>query len=207
MTDAGAIRGRGRPGYDQATVLRTAIELFNRQGYDATSMGDLAQHLGLTKSAIYHHVPSKEHLLRQALDEALDGLTAAVETARLAHSAATAGQRLRATLHQAVLILTTHLPAVTLLLRVRGNTELELSALRRRREIDDVLAGLVTEAKREGSIRDDLDPQVVSRLLFGTVNSLTEWYRPDGPVPGPHLADTLTTLLFDGLQHNTHDVS
>ncbi len=75
MSDAAPAR-RGRPGYDQATVLRRAIELFNRQGYDATSMGDLAAELGLTKSAIYHHVPSKEPLLAAALDEALDGLTA-----------------------------------------------------------------------------------------------------------------------------------
>ena len=35
-------------------------------------VGDLAGELGLSKSAIYHHVPSKEHLLQQALDEALD---------------------------------------------------------------------------------------------------------------------------------------
>ena len=37
---------RGRPGYDQETVLRRAVELFNRQGYDATSIGDLARELG-----------------------------------------------------------------------------------------------------------------------------------------------------------------
>ena len=45
-----------------------AVDLFNRQGYDATSVGDVARKLGLTKSAIYHHVPSKEHLLALALD-------------------------------------------------------------------------------------------------------------------------------------------
>ena len=88
---------RGRPGYDQQTVLRRAIELFNRQGYDATSMGDLARELGLTKSAIYHHVPSKEHLLAAALDEALDGLSAAVDAAA---AAARGHQRLRAAAHR-----------------------------------------------------------------------------------------------------------
>src|SRR4051794_41930618 len=72
---------RGRPGYDQETVLRRAIELFNTQGYEATSIGDLARELGLTKSAIYHHVSSKESLLSAALDEALDGLSAAIDTA------------------------------------------------------------------------------------------------------------------------------
>ena len=72
---------RGRPGHDQATVLRIAIDLFNRQGYDGTSMGDLAAELGVTKSAIYHHVPSKQHLLSLALDEALEGLEATIASA------------------------------------------------------------------------------------------------------------------------------
>src|SRR3954468_49805 len=117
---------RGRPGYDQETVLRRAIELFNRQGYEASSIGDLAKELGLTKSAIYHHVPSKEHLLSAALDEALDGLTAAVESAAAAAPGTSAYVRLRTVVQESVAILVEHLPAVTLLLRVRGNSEIEL---------------------------------------------------------------------------------
>lgn len=190
---------RGRPGYDQETVLRRAIDLFIRQGYDGTSMGDIARELGLTKSAIYHHVPSKQHLLEQALDEALDGLTAAVRTARSTTSGPGADERLRATVHESVRILAAHLPAVTLLLRVRGNSELEADALRRRREIDDAFAELVADAAAEGAIRADLPPELVSRLLFGTVNSLVEWYRPDGPVDPDHLADAITTMAFEGL--------
>ena len=65
---------RGRPGYDQRGILEVAVAAFNEHGYDATSIGMLADRLGLSKSAIYHHVASKEELLRLALDEALDGL-------------------------------------------------------------------------------------------------------------------------------------
>src|SRR3954447_26707004 len=79
---------RGRPGNDQAAVLRGAIDLFNRKGYDATSIGDVAEELGVTKSAVFHHVPSKEHLLSEALDEALDGLEAAVDAAAQADGSA-----------------------------------------------------------------------------------------------------------------------
>ncbi len=67
---------RGRPGYDQQSVLRIAVDVFNRHGYDATSMGILAENLGISKSAIYHHVPSKGDLLKLALDHALGGLEA-----------------------------------------------------------------------------------------------------------------------------------
>jgi len=189
---------RGRPGHDQQTVLRVAIELFNRQGYDAASMGDLARELGLTKSAIYHHVPSKEHLLERALDEALDELTAALDTVH-ADTSHTPEERLRAAVRSSVVVLAEHLPAVTLLLRVRGNSEVELAALKRRRVLDDKLAGLVQAAVDEGTLRGDIPPELISRLLFGMVNSLVEWYRPDGSVPVQEISAAIVDLAFDGL--------
>jgi AcrR family transcriptional regulator len=190
---------RGRPGHDQESVLRVAIDLFNRQGYDATSMGDLARELGLTKSAIYHHVTSKEHLLELALDEALGKLTAALDTVR-ADPSYSPEQRLRAAVRSSVVVLAEHLPAVTLLLRVRGNTPAEQKALARRRDIDHRLAEMVREAADAGAIRADVDPLLTSRLLFGTVNSMTEWLRDGSDAEA--LADTVTTLAFDGLMRH-----
>jgi AcrR family transcriptional regulator len=195
---------RGRPGYNQETVLRRAIDLFNRQGYDGTSMGDIAKELGLSKSAIYHHVPSKEHLLSAALNEALDGLTAAVDSAASAAPGTSASARLRTVVQQSVEILVQHLPAVTLLLRVRGNSEIELAALERRRAVDDKLAALVQAAVDEGALRADIPPDLISRLLFGMVNSLIEWYRPNGSVDPDVLAASIAALAFDGLSlHET----
>jgi hypothetical protein len=51
----------------------------------------------------------------------------------------------------------------------------------------------------EGALRADLDPDLVSRLLFGMVNSLVEWYREDGPVEPADLARAIATIGFDGL--------
>jgi AcrR family transcriptional regulator len=192
-------RRRGRPGYDQETVLRRAITLFNRQGYDGTSMGDLAKELGFTKSAIYHHVPSKQHLLQEALDEALDELTMIVEAAVAPADDRPAYERLREVVERSVHVLVAHQPAVTLLLRVRGNSEPELAALRRRRDIDAQLATLVRAAMDEGALRSDLSPELVSRLLFGMVNSLVEWYRAEGAVSADDLSDAIATFAFSGL--------
>ncbi|MFI7112593.1 TetR/AcrR family transcriptional regulator [Nonomuraea sp. NPDC050227] len=192
-------RGRGRPGYDQAAILRAAVELFNRRGYDATSMGDLAKELGLTKPAIYHHVTGKEQLLGQALDDALDELTAAVTAATRDAAGRTAYERLREVVRRSVEVLVAHQPSVTLLLRVRGNSPVELAALERRRWLDDRLAALVADAVAEGALRDDVPPALVSRLLFGMVNSLVEWYRPDGAYDRAMVADAVTVIAFDGL--------
>jgi AcrR family transcriptional regulator len=193
-------RPRGRPGYDRETVLRRAIELFNRQGYDATSINDLAVELGVTKSALYHHFDSKEAILSAALDEALEGLSSAVAAAADATRDERAYDRLHATVEAAVRILVSHLPAVTLLLRVRGNSPLELAALERRRHIDEQLATVVKQAVDEGDLRADVDPDVISRLVFGTVNSLVDWYRPGGSIPPETLASAVTSVLFQGLR-------
>src|SRR5690625_999740 len=73
---------RGRPGYDRQTLVDLCVKVFNRHGYDATSMGMLATELGISKSAIYHHVKTKEEILQSALTEALDGLEAVMAEAR-----------------------------------------------------------------------------------------------------------------------------
>jgi hypothetical protein len=101
---------------------------------------------------------------------------------------------------RSVQVLVAHQPAVTLLLRVHGNSETEVAALRRRRGIDRALAGLVQEAVSEGALRGDLDPELISRLLFGMVNSLVEWYRPDGPVAVHDLSTAIVDLAFEGLR-------
>ena len=55
-------------------------------------------------------------------------------------------------------------------------------------------------AVEAGDVRPDVDPDVTSRLLFGTVNSLTEWYRPGGGLSADDLADALVATVFDGLR-------
>ncbi|KQR54009.1 TetR family transcriptional regulator [Leifsonia sp. Leaf336] len=185
---------RGRPGYDQRGILEVAVAAFNEHGYDATSIGMLAERLGLSKSAIYHHVASKDELLALALDEALDGLEGALRSAE--EASGTAAERLALVLREAVLVLADRLPYVTLLLRVRGNTEVERAALQRRRAFDHAVATLVAEARTEGALRADGDPAVVARLLFGMINSLTEWYDPAGAVTPDDLADTILAFAL-----------
>jgi len=163
---------RGRPGYDLQGILDVAVTVFNTHGYDATTMDMLAARLKLSKGAIYHHVASKEQLLELALDRALDALEEILEQSQDRGDAAS---RLAFLLEGAVGVLVRELPSVTLLLRLRGNSDVERTAMDRRRVFDKEVADLIAEAQRDGSIRTDIAPGVAERLLFGMLNSLTEW--------------------------------
>jgi AcrR family transcriptional regulator len=191
-------RRRGRPGHDLESVLATAVAVFIERGFDGTSIDELARRLGVSKSAIYHHVESKDALLGLALDRALTGLEEAADEVRTLDGPAVA--RLEALVRSSVAVLVERLPYVTLLLRVRGNSEVERQSLRRRRRIDALAAELVRQAVAEGDLRPDIEPAVTARLLFGTVNSLTEWLQPRGRHDAEELADSVTAILFEGLR-------
>ena len=190
--------GAAAPATTAIRSSRSRSTLFNEQGYDATSVADLATRLGLTKSALYHHFDSKEQLLALALDEALSRLEGVFDEPDAREGSP--AERLGAVLRGAVRVLVDRLPYVTLLLRVRGNSDIERAALERRRAFDHRVTALVVEAQQAGIVRDDIDGPVATRLIFGMVNSIVEWYRPGGPVDRERLAYDVVTMALDGMR-------
>ncbi|MFE7130252.1 TetR/AcrR family transcriptional regulator [Streptomyces sp. NPDC057638] len=190
-----------RDTYTPETLLTVAVRVFNERGYDGTSMEHLSQAAGISKSSIYHHVASKEELLRRAVSRALDALFETLDEPGAVEGRAI--DRVEYVTRRTVEVLMAELPYVTLLLRVRGNTTTERWALERRREFDQRVSELMRAAADAGDLRADVDDRLATRLLFGMVNSLVEWYRPH---PGAaqeeeeRLAGTVVRLAFDGLR-------
>ena len=190
--------GRRRTNHDSQWLLEIAVAEFNRRGYDGTSMSQVARAAGITKSTIYHHFGSRELLLRAALERALDALFAVLDQEPSEFDGE--GETLRHLIADTAATLVAHLPYVTLLLRVRGNSPTELWALERRREFDRQVAELVAKAARVGEVRGEIDPGLATRLIFGMVNSISEWYRIGREQPSTQLADMVSSLAMDGLR-------
>ena len=193
---------RGRPGYDRETLIRVCVEVFNVHGYDATSMGMLAKHLGISKSAIYHHVDSKEAILDHAVTDALDALEACLDG--VAGNGADAGAQVEEGIRGTLRVLVEKQPEVTLLLRLRGNSAVEVAAVERRREITRRFGDLLEAAQAAGAVRSDVTPRNLARLALGMINSIVDWYRPDRGVPGQQgpgqMIDAVTGVVLGGLR-------
>ncbi|MFF3612503.1 TetR/AcrR family transcriptional regulator [Streptomyces sp. NPDC002580] len=188
-----------RDTYTPETLLSVAVRVFNERGYDGTSMEHLSKAAGISKSSIYHHVAGKEELLRRAVSRALDGLFEILDEEHAREGRAV--ERLEYVVRRMVEVLTSELPYVTLLLRVRGNTDAERWALERRRDFDHRVAELLKAAAADGDVRGDVEVRLVTRLVFGMINSLVEWYRPDARGMGAReVADAVVLLVFGGLR-------
>lgn len=190
--------------HDAQSLLQVAVRTFNERGYDGTSMDAIAAAAGITKSSIYHHVSGKEALLGQALDHAVRALDDALlpaEEALATHARPI--DAVETVVRRTTAALLKDVETITLFLRVRGNSDTERRAIESRRAFDNRVAGLLQAAADAGELHPDIDPALMTRLVFGTVNSLVEWYRPDGQLTPQQIEDHVVALVLDGLRSRT----
>ena len=199
----GGSRKIGRPSkkhrapYDIETVTSAAVRVFNRRGYEAASMEDVARETGLTKSSLYYHVASKEELLARALERAFKWLLGVLEEPGA--RSGTPLERLRHIVYRSVLITLEFVQEVELLQRVKGNTPTERQAMARRRRFDREVTALVRQAIAAGQIHADIDAGLLTRLVFGMGNSITQWYRHEGRLRPEQIAGAMSRLVFEGI--------
>lgn len=188
---------RGRPGYDQEQMLEVIVQVFNDRGYDAATLENIAKRLGLSKSAVYHHFTSKAEMLELALNQVLGALEEVFADRQATHGEAQ--DRISFVVRGAVQVACERQPYLKLLLRLNGNSEVELNAMERRRLIDARMREMFVLARSEHTLSDNFDPGLAARYTFGMVNSVVEWYRPNGKFTPEQLADTLLQMLAGGL--------
>ena len=189
---------KSRKAYNFDALLDVAVRVFLERGYDGSSLDQVARAAGITKASIYYHARGKEELLLRGTGRAFDALLAVLAEPAAARGPAV--KRLKHVVRRTIEITIAMTPEVALLLRVRGNTRAERRILERRREFDRLIAQLFGAAQKEKGIRSDLDARLATRLLFGMLNSITEWYRREGALHAPEIADAVFKVAFDGLE-------
>jgi len=185
--------------YNRDAIADVAVRVFLERGYDGASLDHVARAAGITKASIYYHVRGKEELLARGVGRAFDALDAAFDEPGARHGNAAA--RLRHIIRRTIEITVAMRPEVALLLRVRGNTSVEKAIVARRRAFDHLVARHFARAQRADELRRDLDPRLATRLLFGMLNSITEWYRPGGKLAARDIVQAVYRLAFEGLEN------
>jgi AcrR family transcriptional regulator len=198
------VKSVGRPSakerkpYNLDAIVDVAVQVFLRHGYDGASLDQVAEAAGITKASIYYHAEGKEALLKHGAGRALDALFAVLEEPAAIEGRAL--DRLKHVVRRTIEITVKRLPEVALLLRVRGNTETERWILDRRRRFDRLVVKIVDEAQAKGELRADIEAGLITRLLFGMLNSITEWYRPGGALSPDDVIAAATRIAFEGLE-------
>ncbi|MBL8302929.1 MAG: TetR family transcriptional regulator [Ideonella sp.] len=186
----------------RAGIVRTATRLFAESGYPGTSMSDLAQACGISKALLYHYVDDKYQLLLEITEghvSRLAALVAEVEAEGLA-----AEPRLRRLISRFVEeyaqarhdhgVLTQDVKFLADADRAR--------VLATERQVVDAFARTIREARPvgPGGPTDCADlAKPLTMLLFGMMNWMFTWLRPDGRLGPQEMAPIVADLFLGGL--------
>jgi TetR/AcrR family transcriptional regulator, cholesterol catabolism regulator len=184
-------------------IYYVAAKIFCDKGYDATSMSDIADAVGITKAGIYHYVKSKQDLLFAIMNFGMDKLE--LHVILPARAVTDAEQRLRAILrNHSLLIIKGSAPEGYSPLTVLNDEMAGLTPAHRRkvqqrkRAYMDLMRETLLQLKEEGKLKD-VDTTVAAFSLFGMLLWLSRWYRPDGRLTGEDVANEIEKIALGGL--------
>ena len=183
-------------------ILHTAARLFQQRGYDATSMNDVAAALKLSKGGLYHHFQSKDEILFEIMDHAMEITEERVMAP--VRSLADPEERLRSLIRRHIeVVLSPGDREITVMLH--ENHPLP-PALRKRinaRKKDYIhfLESLMTEVqnKAQHQTRGKVSPRAAAFALLGMINWIYQWYKPEGELQARNLIPQFTDLIFGGI--------
>lgn len=179
----------------RARILVHAAGLFAEKGYEATSLNDLAECLGLTKPAVYNYFRSKQDLYDAVILETLSGLLDHVRTSVEANGSPPT--RLKAFMTAHARYFAGHRDGfATMLVGFGGmqNLEFRNDAMGLRQSYEALLGSILDEGVAGKSFRD-VDPRVATRAVLSLLNWMVRWFRPDGPQTAEQLAMEYYNLL------------
>jgi AcrR family transcriptional regulator len=183
-------------------ILRVAARLFQQQGYDATSMNDIAAALKLSKGGLYHHFQGKDEILFDLMDHALDITQERVLDPL--HGIADPEERLRTLIRLHVdLVMSVRDREITVLLH--ENHPLPPSLRKRinsrKKEYVVFLEKLVAEVQQVRQSRRAVSARAATFALLGMINWIYQWYKPEGALHSEQLAREFTEIFFAGAFH------
>lgn len=178
-------------------ILHAALRAFRSKGYHGTTLDDIAQQLGVRKTALYHYFPDKEAILHACHREGLEEVAGIVAAARRRPSAA---EQLAHAIREHVRVMTDTLEGSSLALEVSALSprhQTEVIAARDRYE--QALRDMVRRGIAAGEFRA-VDPKLAVFAILGAINWVARWYSPTGSVRpsilGAHFADHLVRGLL-----------
>jgi len=181
-------------------LLREAASAFNRHGFHATSLDDIAQRLGLTKAALYHYFPSKQTLLSACFTRAMEVAFASLDRAR--GEGGTGRDTLRRTVSYYLEQMIDELSCCVVLLEENALRPADHAALVHQRDrFENALRGLVRDGIADGSIVT-CDPKLVVFAMLGAINWIPKWFRHSGEWSAPQLTVALMELFDRMLSTN-----
>lgn len=181
----------------RAEILHAALLAFGERGYHGATLEQIAERLGMRKTALYHYFPDKEAILYACHRESLAEVSRHLQDARQQYDAA--AERLRHIIREHVRVMTDTLQGSSLAFEVHALSSAhqeDIVAARDRYERG--LREIIAQGMRDGEF-GAVNPKVAVFAILGAINWIARWYRSDGSIDARALGSEFADYLVGGL--------
>lgn len=181
-------------------ILTAALALFSRKGYLKTSLTEVAEAVGLTKGGIYHYIDKKEDLLFLIHKQMLDAFLKTFQTSSSVN--ADPKSKLFSWIRAHLILMRDYKAHIKIffneLYSLEKQSDLD-GIVKSRDEIYMMLYDIIRDGMKKKLFRNDINPKILTFLLFGMLNWFYQWYDPDGPRSLENIYDDVTKLVSQGI--------
>ena len=186
-------------------ILNAALYLFSTRGYVKTSMVDVADAVNMTKGGIYHYIAKKEDLLVHLHNQMADAFIR--EFRESAESSEEPQRQLLHWIEAHVRLMRDYRHHIKIFfneLNSLQNTEKLQTIISKRDDIFSLLEKIIKTGRKQKVFRTDMQPKIISFLIFGMINWFYQWYDPDGPRKLADITGDIKKIVFNGVMNKEY---
>lgn len=180
-------------------LIEVAARIFHEKGYDATSIQDVAEALGILKGSIYYYIDSKEDLLFEVVQEVHE--TALANMERLRKLDVDPLVKLRMFVEEHVRHIIDNLVKAAVFFHDYGSLSPERREyiVQERDQYDRFLRKLIRDGQAKKAICPDVDPKLASFAVLGMMNWTYQWYHRGEQLSSSEVATGMADMVLAGL--------
>lgn len=183
-------------------ILESAAQVFRQKGFHGASMADIADAVRLQKASLYHHFPSKQDILLELLDKALELVTDGM--AEVIAQDLPIEEKLRLAMRSYLKTLSEQGDLVSVMLMEHRSLDPEYRSrhIPRRDRFENMWRDLIQQGVESG-VFACTDVPLAVRGLMGIMNWTITWYKPDGHLSIDEISDHFANMFMNGLRSQT----
>jgi len=185
-------------------IVQASAHVFRDRGFEAATLRDVAAALNTDRASLYYYVGSKEELLQEIVRQALGR---DIETAEaVKRSRASSKDKIAALIEAMVNSYAANYPHMSVYIEDLGrisrqDSEWSIDVIARTRAYEALVNSILTKGQRDGTLRKDLPVELAALALFGMINWMHRWYRPNIKWSLAEVAKTFTEIFLNGYEN------
>jgi AcrR family transcriptional regulator len=185
-------------------LIQAGADVFKEKGYEATTLNDIAERVGVDRASLYYYVGGKEELLHEAVRGGVAENLAEVE--RILKLDEPPEVKLRMIVARLLSSYEESYPAMFVYIQedmskvAAEDSDWAKEMRAQTKRFESATIRLIKQAMNEGRFRDDVSPELAANSLFGMVNWTHRWFKPGKKLNAAEITDTFWKIFSDGMR-------